>query len=105
MSVETPNPREFEERMNAQKKVASEMLGFDVDKKEEMTPEEIAKFIKWINENGMYFKNILEKNTDIWERVQAGAIQYSDIGWIVDQLRDDYDLGAEDHENDRGLDD
>lgn len=71
------------------------MLGFNIDDPKEQTPEQIVTFVKWINENGMYFKSILEKNPDIWERVTKGAVQPEDIHWIKAQLRDDYDTGAE----------
>lgn len=85
--------------MKTQLDVASKMLGFDVSDPKEQTTEKMELFLKWINENGLYFKNILERNEDVWERVKKGSVQYGDLGWIIDQLRDDYDLGAEDHED------
>ncbi len=89
--------------MKTQKAVASEMLGFDVGDPKEQTPDHDAKFLNWIKENGPFFKNVLEQNPDIWERVSKGEVRPEDIHWIKDQLRE-YDTGAENHADDRELD-
>jgi hypothetical protein len=97
MSIESPSLGELEVRINTQKAVASEMLGFDVSDPKNFTPENEAKFLTWIKQNGNYFKSVLEKNPDIWEKAMRGAIEPGDLHWIRDQLREDYDTGDEDH--------
>jgi|GEM_PF-3067834 len=100
MSIENPSGQEFERRLRMQGAVASEMLGFDVNDPKEQTPEHDALFLKWINENGLFFKDVLVHNPDIWERVSKGEAQPQDIHWIRDQLRE-YDTGVENHDDER----
>jgi hypothetical protein len=97
MSVENPSPDELEASINTQKTLASEELGFDVNDPKNRTPDNEHRFLDWINRNGGYFRQILERNPDVWERVKEGRAEYSDIRWIMDQLCDRYDTGAEDH--------
>jgi hypothetical protein len=104
MSIETPSNEELGQRMKTQIAVASEMLGFDVSDPKEQTPEHEARFLKWINENGLYFKDVLERNPDIWERVSKGEARIDDVLWIITQISDDFDTGAEDHESEREFD-
>jgi len=103
MSIETPSNEELGQRMKTQIAVASEMLGFDVADPKEQTPEHEMRFLEWINENGLYFKDVLEHNPDIWERISRGEARPQDIHWIKDQLRE-YDTGAENHDDERELD-
>ena len=87
--------RELEVKMKAQLAVASDMLGFDVTNPKEFSVEHDLKFLKWINENALYFKNVLEKNPDIWERLLKGEAGVGDIHWIRMQLEDKFDTGVE----------
>jgi hypothetical protein len=100
MSIETPSNEELGQRMKTQLAVASEVLGFDVGNSKEQTPEHDALFLQWINENGAFFKDVLDQNPDIWERVCKGGARPQDIHWIREQLAL-YDTGAENHEDGR----
>lgn len=87
--------RELAVKMEAQLKVASEMLGFDVTDPKEQSLEHDFLFLKWINENALYFKNVLEKNPDVWSRLLKGEAVSGDIHWIRTQLDDNIDTGIE----------
>jgi len=96
MSVESPSPQEQEQRLRIELEVASAVLGFDATDPKEATPEHEDKLLEWINQNGLNFKELLENNPDVWERVSKGEATHGDVRWIVDQLSYT-DTGDEDH--------